>query len=173
MSATLRRPVIELDDPLEVAPAASSAPAAAATVNAAADGAAQRSVELEVAGAAVQAARPRSSQRPQAHGSLVAAQEQSRQIRAVATDAGETWRAWSGASRVASFRLPDELLDELDARAGGLGVPLGMTVAAGLLHLFDQDDETVLELVDRAEATRDRARREARRRTPTLRARTT
>ena len=74
---------------------------------------------------------------------------------------------------MASFRLPDELLDELDTRAGELGVPLGMTVAAGLLHLFDQDDETVLELVDRAEATRDRARREARRRTPTLRARRT
>ena len=60
---------------------------------------------------------------------------------------------------MASFRLPDELLDELDTRAGELGVPLGMTVAAGLLHLFDQDDETVLEVVDRAEATRDRARR--------------
>jgi hypothetical protein len=84
---------------------------------------------------------------------------------------GEAWRAWSGASRVASFRLPDELLDELDMRANGLGVPLGMTVTAALLHLFDHDDETVLRLVDQAEATRDRARRQARRRTPTLRAR--
>jgi hypothetical protein len=74
------------------------------------------------------------------------------------------WRHWAGGTRVASYRLPDELLEELDARARRLGVPIGMTVAAGLLQLFDQDDETIIGLVERAEDARVLGRRAARRR---------
>jgi hypothetical protein len=74
------------------------------------------------------------------------------------------WRHWAGGTRVASYRLPDELLEELDARARRLGVPIGMTVAAGLLQLFDHDDETIIGLVEHAEDARVMGRRAARRR---------
>lgn len=78
--------------------------------------------------------------------------------------ADSAWRHWAGGTRVASYRLPDELLEELDDRARRLGVPIGMTVAAGLLQLFDQDDETIISLVERAEDARVLGRRSARRR---------
>jgi hypothetical protein len=74
------------------------------------------------------------------------------------------WRSWAGGTRVASYRLPDELLEELDERARRLCVPIGMTVAAGLLQLFDQDDESIVRLVERAEDARVLGRRAARRR---------
>jgi hypothetical protein len=76
------------------------------------------------------------------------------------------WRHWAGGTRVASYRLPDELLEELDDRARRLSVPIGMTVAAGLLQLFDQDDKTIIGLVERAEDARVLGRRAARRRVP-------
>jgi len=75
----------------------------------------------------------------------------------------EPWREWSGDERVASFRLPAALLDELGERAGALGVPLGLTVAAALSHLLDLGDERVVELVDRADDARHRGRRRRRR----------
>jgi hypothetical protein len=165
MSATLRRPVLHLDDPLDTAPTRTArrdqAAAAASEPSAAA---APPSTQPEPKPPADPPSRPPR----RAHKRAAPAERTAAAGERVSTE----WRAWSGASRVASFRLPDELLDELEQRAGQLGVPLGMTVATGLLHLFDQDDETVLALVDRAEATRDQARRQARRRTPTLRART-
>lgn len=75
----------------------------------------------------------------------------------------EPWREWSGDERVASFRLPAALLDELGERAGALGLPLGLTVAAALSHLLDLGDERVVDLVDRADDARHRGRRRRRR----------
>jgi hypothetical protein len=64
--------------------------------------------------------------------------------------ASDEWRDWSGRNRVASFRLPDELLDELVDRAARLGLPIGQTVIAALTSLLDHDDTTLIGLADRA-----------------------
>ena len=74
------------------------------------------------------------------------------------------WREWGGGSRVASYRLPDELLDELDERTRPLGLPIGLTVAAAMLELLDRDDAAITDLVDRVDDARHHARRAARRR---------
>lgn len=62
----------------------------------------------------------------------------------------DEWRDWSGRNRVASFRLPDELLDELADRAARLGLPIGQTVISALTSLLDHDDTTLIGLADRA-----------------------
>jgi len=64
--------------------------------------------------------------------------------------ASDEWRDWSGQNRVASFRLPDELLDELTDRAARLGLPIGQTVIAALTSLLDHDDTTLIGFADRA-----------------------
>ncbi len=76
---------------------------------------------------------------------------------------GVVWRAWSGASRVASYRLPDELLEELAARAAALQLPVGLIVTAALAHILDAPGEVIATLVDRADDARINGRREARR----------
>ncbi len=58
---------------------------------------------------------------------------------------------WSSFDRTASYRLPTELLDELEERLWRLRLPVGVTVAAALAHLLDEPDVTVGELVARAE----------------------
>ncbi len=77
------------------------------------------------------------------------------------TPAGE-WRDWSGASRVASFRLPDEILIELTERTTRLGLPIGQTVLAAITALLDSDDETLLAQIDRAAQALTRGKRRAR-----------
>ncbi len=76
----------------------------------------------------------------------------------------DLWRAWSNISRPASYRLPDDLLTELDERARALRLPIGLTVTAALLQLLDAEDDKILELVERAEDAQHHARRNARRR---------
>ncbi len=73
------------------------------------------------------------------------------------------WREWSEHNRVASFRLPTDLLDELAARVQRLGLPLGTTATAALLHLLDEKDTVITELVDRADENRYFSQRKARR----------
>ncbi len=75
--------------------------------------------------------------------------------------AGE-WRDWSGASRVASFRLPDEILIELTERTTRLGLPIGQTVLAAITALLDSDDDTLLAQIDRAAQALTRGKRRAR-----------
>lgn len=77
---------------------------------------------------------------------------------------GGLWRAWSGGTRPASYRLPNELLDELDERTHGLRLPVGLTVTAALLRLLDESDELIVAAVDRADDAQHQARRRARRR---------
>ena len=74
----------------------------------------------------------------------------------------EPWRKWGTGSRTATYRLPEGVLDELDERARSLNLPLGLTVAAGVLLLLDQDDRALIRHVDRVEDARRAAQRAAR-----------
>lgn len=76
---------------------------------------------------------------------------------------GELWRSWSGQTRVASYRLPDELLSEVGDTATRLQLPIGLLVTAAVAHLLDHPDEAIQQLVDRADDTRVQGRRWARR----------
>ena len=68
------------------------------------------------------------------------------------------WREWSSFDRTSSFRLPPELLSELDERVWKLRLSSGVTVAAALALLLDQSDERLVELVERAEEAKPRRR---------------
>jgi len=74
----------------------------------------------------------------------------------------EPWRKWGTGSRTATYRLPEGMLNELDERARSLNLPLGLTVAAAVLLLLDQDDHAVIRHVDRVEDARRAAQRAAR-----------
>jgi hypothetical protein len=87
------------------------------------------------------------------------------QTRSAAAERG-SWRSWSGRSRVASYRLPDELLDELAAVADEHRLPVGLLVAAAITHLLDHDLPTITALVDQADDARIHGRRNSRRRGP-------
>jgi hypothetical protein len=78
------------------------------------------------------------------------------------TAVATSWRSWSGATRVASYRLPDELLIELAASADELRLQVGLMVTAAITHLLDQPDTVIGELVDRADDARIRGRRATR-----------
>jgi hypothetical protein len=93
----------------------------------------------------------RSAARPAARPSTMSAQSD------------EPWRSWSGLTRVASYRLPDELLAELAATATRLQLPVGLLVTAAITELLDQRDDTMHGLVDRADDARIHGRRAARR----------
>lgn len=82
---------------------------------------------------------------------------------AVRAESRRPWRAWGRATRTATYRLPEDLVAELDARARALGLPLGVTVAAGVLALLDEDDDTIVAAVERVEDARLQAARSARR----------
>jgi hypothetical protein len=75
----------------------------------------------------------------------------------------EPWRTWSGQTRVASYRLPDELLAELGATATRLNLPIGLLVTAAIAQLLDHPGEAIKQLVDRADDSRIQGRRGARR----------
>jgi hypothetical protein len=64
---------------------------------------------------------------------------------------------------VASYRLPDELLDELTHAAEEHRLPVGLLVTAAITHLLDHDLPTITALVDRAEDARIEGRRNTRR----------
>lgn len=80
-----------------------------------------------------------------------------------ADTANEPWRKWGAGSRTATYRLPEGMLDELDERARSLNLPLGLTVAAAVLLLLDEDDHTLIRHVDRVDDARRAAQRAARR----------
>ncbi len=69
------------------------------------------------------------------------------------------WREWSSFDRTVSYRLPPELIDELEDRLWKLRLPAGVTVAAALTELLDLDDEQLKARVARAEAAKPRRRR--------------
>lgn len=82
---------------------------------------------------------------------------------AEATESAGVWREWGRGSRTATYRLPEDLLEELDSRSRTLELPLGMTVGAALLQLLDQDDSALIAAVERVEDARLQASRRARR----------
>jgi hypothetical protein len=65
--------------------------------------------------------------------------------------------------RVASYRLPDELLIELAASAEELRLQVGLMVTAAITHLLDLPNTVIGELVDRADDARIQGRRATRR----------
>jgi hypothetical protein len=73
------------------------------------------------------------------------------------------WRSWSGGTRVASYRLPDELLGELASRSAELQLQVGLIVTAAITRLLDESDDVIASLVDRADDARIQGRRAARR----------
>ena len=82
---------------------------------------------------------------------------------ATARPANGAWRAWSGPTRVASYRLPDELLAELASASAELQLPVGLLVTAAIAHLLDEPAGAIAALVDRADDARIEGRRAARR----------
>lgn len=110
-------------------------------------------------------AAPRSTPR-QAPGTAPAATPGARKAAAratTATPAIAAWRAWSGQTRVASYRLPDELLAELSSTSAELQLPVGLLVTAAIAHLLDEPADAIAGLVDRADDARIQGRRAARR----------
>lgn len=75
----------------------------------------------------------------------------------------DAWRPWSGLTRVASYRLADELLVELASTSDRLRVQVGLLVTAAITHLLDESDDVIGELVDRADDARIQGRRASRR----------
>lgn len=69
------------------------------------------------------------------------------------------WREWGPFDATVSFKVPRELVEELDSRRSRLREPAGLLMAAALTHLLDQDDETIHSLVDQAEAAKPRSNR--------------
>jgi hypothetical protein len=74
--------------------------------------------------------------------------------------AGEgAWREWERPGQTFSYRLPPELIDELEERLWQLRIrEVGVTVAAAITHLLDLGDDELRELVDRADAAKPRRR---------------
>ncbi|MHB8657691.1 MAG: hypothetical protein ACYC91_07005 [Solirubrobacteraceae bacterium] len=154
----LRRTGLTLDDPLAAAPTATNGSViGAGDVESAATAASGvASTAMPSRSKKTAARRPSSTLgaspvRTAAPGSAMTAQ------------AGEPWRSWTGQTRVASYRLPDELLAELGDTATRLQLPIGLLVTAALAHLLDHPDDAIQRLVDRADDTRIQGRRWARR----------
>ena len=160
----LRRTGLTIDDPLAAAPratngsvtgrdqvepppAAASGLASTAKLSRTDKAPAQRPSSTPGRGGAA----PRRATRPRAAVSATNAQSD------------EPWRTWSGQTRVASYRLPDELLAELSATATRLRLPIGLLVTAAIAHLLDHPGEAIEQLVDRADDARIQGRRGARR----------
>jgi hypothetical protein len=69
------------------------------------------------------------------------------------------WREWERPGQTFSYRLPPELIDELEERLWKLRIrEVGVTVAAAITHLLDLGDDELRELVDRADAAKPRRR---------------
>lgn len=73
------------------------------------------------------------------------------------------WRSWGRGTRAQTYKLPDQLIEELDARTKALSLPIGMTVSAAVVAALDLGDDELITLVERAEEARERGRRAARR----------
>ena len=142
------RPRLTLDDPL----AGRETPASASALSADdSEPAAPTKNESAPSDNAAWEKRRRAARKPPPPGEPVAA-----------TRAAEDWRDWSGRTRVTSFRLPDELLDELGDRTARLGLPIGQTVLAALAALLDRDDAALIDKVDRAAQALAHGKRRAR-----------
>jgi hypothetical protein len=160
----LRRTGLTIDDPLAAAPTATNGSLtgpdeveSAATAESGLASTAMRSRSKKTA-----ARRPSSTP-----GAGAAAQQPATRpaaaVSATNAQSGELWRSWSGQTRVASYRLPNELLAELGATATRLRLPIGLLVTAAIAHLLDHPGEAIERLVDRADDTRIQGRRGARR----------
>jgi hypothetical protein len=155
--SSLRQQGLRIDDPLAPSPApprTRKRPRTDARPSEDQQGTALRA-PTEVAGAAQGADPPRPT--------ATATQPQQRTDRdpgrGGARAGSGVWRAWHGPTRVASYRLPDELLGELTHFADAHGLPVGLLVCAAITHLLDQDLQTITALVDRAEDARFQGRR--------------
>jgi|SRR5450755_916957 hypothetical protein len=69
-----------------------------------------------------------------------------------------TWRSWGPFDRTVSYRLPAELVQELEDRIWRMRLPVGVTVAAAFAQLLDLADEELQALVERAEEAKPRRR---------------
>jgi hypothetical protein len=110
---------------------------------------------------------PESSDDPAAGMAADGVPERSPRRRAARMEASRqpagVWRSWSGGTRVASYRLPDELLAELGSTSAELQLQVGLIVTAAITRLLDEPDEVIASLVDRADDARIQGRRAARR----------
>jgi hypothetical protein len=160
----LRQTGLTIDDPLAAAPTAkngsvtgpdeveSAATAASGLASAATPSRSKKTAARRPSSTAgVRATVPRPATRPAAA------------VSAMNPQSDEPWRSWSGQTRVASYRLPDELLAELGATATRLHLPIGLLVTAAIAHLLDHPGEAIEQLVDRADDTRIQGRRWAQR----------
>jgi len=153
----LRRTGLTIDDPL-AAPTATSASL-------------RRSEEVEPTATATagpaSAARPSKNGKPAVRGPSstpgAGAARTAAPDSAMTTQAGEPWRSWSGQTRVASYRLPDELLAELAQTADTLHLSVGLIVTAAIAHFLDGSHDAIHEIVDRADDARIAGRRATRR----------
>ena len=68
------------------------------------------------------------------------------------------WREWSSFDRTVSYRLPPELITELEDRLWDLRLPVGVTVAAAIVDLLDKPNEELVKLVQRADVAKPRRR---------------
>jgi hypothetical protein len=83
---------------------------------------------------------------------------QDTQGQAAAPPAASPWRDWSSFDRTVSYRLPPELVTELEDRLWDLRLPVGVTVAAAIADLLDKPNEALVRLVERAEEAKPRRR---------------
>jgi len=166
---TLRRRVLRIDDPL--GPGRSTQPRDPTDETAIAGGADQardgrpenRSTDHSTpTGSVPQHGRRQAA--PTAAQPTAARQQPTGADEPVTYTSSDPWREWTGPTGVGSFRLPHELLAELGDTARELGLPIGMIVTAAIAQLLDQPPEEIVALVDRADDTRIRGRRIARRR---------
>jgi hypothetical protein len=73
------------------------------------------------------------------------------------------WRDWTGRTRVTSFRLPIELLDELAEQAARTGIAAGHLALGHLVAGLDHGDDDAVAQADRAIRALTAGKRNARR----------
>jgi len=157
---TLKRPSLQIDDPLAPRPPGQSTePHAEAAAPTSPEAIQSRPSERDMG-------RSDRGRRRRAEGTSPPATVHERLPAArVADQAGDAvWRTWSAITGVGSFRLPHELLTELGDTARELQLPIGMIVTAAITQLLDQPPEVIAALVDRADDARIQGRRNARQR---------
>lgn len=156
----LRRTGLTIDDPLGASPAATNG-----FVTGPDEAEPAATVASDVVSTAKSSrSRKTAARRPSpAPGAGAVAPRSAAAVLASNVQSGEPWRSWSGQTRVASYRLPDELLAELGATATRLRLPIGLLVTAAIAHLLDHSGEAIEQLVDRADDARIQGRRGARR----------
>ena len=161
----LRRTGLTIDDPLSPAAADEHVTSPLPPDNERAAGSSGVPADSTLPPKPQPSAAPRSTSR-QAPGTAPAATSAARRAptqATTATTANGAWRVWSGQTRVASYRLPDELLAELSSTSAELQLPVGLLVTAAIAHLLDEPADAIAGLVDRADDARIDGRRAARR----------